>query len=268
MRMNHFRGAQVTIRAMMNAANSAEVPVPAAAGHVCIVDDDQELRTLLSAYLSRNGMRVGVFADGPSLRRFLARGGVEPDLVVLDLMLPAEDGLSVCRWLKAETDLPVLMLTARGDEIDRVIGLEMGADDYVCKPFSPRELLARIRNLLRLTERRVRQEPPSDSGRLSFHRWTLDTVERRLVSQAGETRRLSGCEFMLLHALATRANRVLSRSQLANLVHGREPEPHDRSIDVLVSRLRQLLGDDARDSQIIRTVYGRGYMLSGQVCRV
>ena len=253
---------------MMNAATGGVVPVPTAAGHVCIVDDDQELRTLLSAYLSRHGLRVGVFEDGPSLRRFLARGNADPDLIVLDLMMPTEDGLSICRWLKAETDLPVLMLTARGDEVDRVLGLEMGADDYVCKPFSPRELLARIRNLLRLTERRGRQDVAPETSRLSFHRWTLDTVERLLVSGNGDVRRLSGCEFLLLHALVTRANRVLSRSQLASLVHGREQEPYDRSIDVLVSRLRQLLGDNARDSHIIRTVYGRGYMLSGQVARV
>lgn len=252
----------------MNAATGGGVPVPTAAGHVCIVDDDHELRTLLSAYLSRHGLRVGVFEDGPALRRFLARGNADPDLIVLDLMMPSEDGLSICRWLKAETDLPVLMLTARGDEVDRVLGLEMGADDYVCKPFSPRELLARIRNLLRLTDRRGRQDAAPESSRVSFHCWTLDTVERLLVSGTGEVRRLSGCEFLLLHALVTRANRVLSRSQLASLVHGREPEPHDRSIDVLVSRLRQLLGDNARDSHIIRTVYGRGYMLSGQVTRV
>jgi two-component system OmpR family response regulator len=251
----------------MNAATSARAPAKAAIGHVCIVDDDPELCALLSAYLSSNGLRVGVFTDGPSLRRFLARSNIEPDLVVLDVMLPQEDGLSICRWLKAETRLPVLMLTARGDEIDRVLGLEMGADDYVCKPFSPRELLARIRNLLRLTEMRSNQGPVPDTGRLRFHGWTLDTVERLLISDQGEVQRLSGCEFLLLNALATRANRVQSRSQLARLMRGQDQEPFDRSIDVQVSRLRQLLGDSARDSRIIRTVYGRGYMLCGTVVR-
>jgi len=187
--------------------------------------------------------------------------------VILDVMLPEEDGLSICRWLKAETDLPVMMLSARGDEIDRVMGLELGADDYICKPFSPRELLARIRNLLRLAERRHRPEMTTGARRLRFHGWTLDTMERLLVSEQGAVQRLSGCEYLLLQALATRANRVLSRSQLANLMRGRQQDPFDRSIDVLISRLRHLLGDSARDSRIIRTVYGRGYVLSGSVLR-
>lgn len=233
--------------------------------HVCIVDDDEEIRTLLSAYLSRNGLRVGAFADGAALRRFLARGTV--DLVVLDLMMPVEDGLSICRWLKAETDVPVLMLTARGDEVDRVVGLELGADDYVCKPFSPRELLARIRNLLRLTDRRRRHTQETAPARLGFHGWTLDTMERTLVSAQGTTQRLSSHEFLLLQALVTHANHVLSRTRIASLMHGRELEPYDRSIDVLVSRLRQLLGDSARDPRIICTVYGRGYVLRGSVTR-
>jgi two-component system OmpR family response regulator len=232
-------------------------------GHVCIVDDDPEVRSLLAAYLTRNGLRVGAFADGASLRRFLAR--CNPDLVILDLMLPVEDGLSICRWLKAETDLPVLMLTARGDEVDRVIGLELGADDYVCKPFSPRELLARVRNLLRLTGSRHRRGEPTPGRRLRFTGFTLEMMERLLVSTDGTVQRLSGCEYQLLYSLVSNANRVLSRSQLAQLMYGRELEPHDRSIDVLVSRLRQLLRDSARDPRIIRTVYGRGYVLTGNV---
>jgi two-component system OmpR family response regulator len=247
------------------AMETGPAPAPAPVRHVCIVDDDHEVRSLLSAYLTRNGLRVGTFPDGPSLRRFLARGTV--DLVILDVMMPMEDGLSVCRWLKAETDVPVLMLTARGDEVDRVLGLELGADDYVCKPFSPRELLARIRNLLRLTDRSRQPQQEAASRRLNFHGWTLDTMERLLISGQGETHRLSGCEFQLLYALVSHANRVLSRSKLANLMHGRDLEPHDRSIDVLISRLRQLLGDSARDPRIIRTVYGRGYVLGGNVAR-
>lgn len=236
---------------------------PGSGGHVCIVDDDLEVRSLLAAYLTRHGMRVGAFADGASLRRFLARGN--PDLVILDLMLPVEDGLSLCRWLKAETNLPVLMLTARGDEVDRVIGLELGADDYVCKPFSPRELLARIRNLLRLTGARQKRGESTPGRRLLFMGFTLDMMERQLRSADGALHRLSGCEYQLLQALVGNANRVLSRSQLAEIMYGRELEPHDRSIDVLVSRLRQLLRDSARDPRIIRTVYGRGYVLTGNV---
>lgn len=231
--------------------------------HVCIVDDDLDVRTLLTEYLTRNGLRVGAFADGASLRRFLARARV--DLVILDVMLPTEDGLSICRRLKSETDLPVMMLTGRADEVDRVIGLELGADDYVCKPFSPRELLARIRNLLRLTDHR-RQTAAAAPRWIRFRGWKLDTMRRVLESEStGDVQRLSGGEYQLLHALATNANRVLSRQDLARLTHGRELEPFDRGIDVLVSRLRQLLGDSARDPQIICTVYGRGYILNGSV---
>lgn len=237
-------------------------------GHVCIVDDDQALRDLLSTYLSRHGLRVGTFEDGNALRRFLARGGVPPDMVILDVMLPTEDGLSICRWLKTETDLPVLMLSGRGDEVDRILGLELGADDYVCKPFSPRELLARIRNLLRLTRRSQQLAQSSLPRKLCFHGWTLDTGTRTLTGERGVEIRLSGCEYLLLHALASNSNKVLSRSRLSLLVHGRELQPHDRSIDVLVSRIRVLLGDSARDAAILRTVYGRGYLLTGGPARL
>ncbi len=251
--------AAPTARGSSTGANPGAGP----GAHVCIVDDDHELRSLLAAYLTRNGLRVGAFADGASLRRFLARG--KPDLVILDVMMPVEDGLSICRWLKAGTNLPVLMLTARGDEADRVRGLELGADDYVCKPFSPRELLARVRNLLRLTGHRQRPGEATPGRRLRFKGWSVDTMERLLVSTEGAVHRLSGCEYQLLHALASHANQVLSRQRLAELMYGRELEPHDRSIDVLVSRLRQILRDSARDPHIIRTVYGRGYVLNGDV---
>ena len=250
---------------MASLSASTSHPVAAPVHHVCIVDDDLEARALLSAYLTRNGFRVGAFEDGPSLRRFLARGSALPDLVILDVMLPTEDGFSICKWLKAHADLPVLMLTARGDEADRIVGLELGADDYVCKPFSPRELLARIRNLIRLTKRRTSAATDQGGCKLRFHGWTLNTMDRSLVSERGHTTRLSGHEFLMLHALVMHANRVMSRSQLSRLVHDREPEPFDRGIDVLISRLRVVLGDDARDSRIIRTVYGRGYLLSGHV---
>jgi two-component system OmpR family response regulator len=234
-----------------------------AARHICVVDDDSEIRALLSEYLSRHGMRVGTFEDGASLRRFLSRAQV--DLVILDVMLGAEDGLSICRRLKAESDVPVMMLTARGDEVDRVLGLELGADDYLCKPFSPRELLARIRNLLRLTEHRRQQQAGTDQRRLRFHGWVMDTVRRQVISAQGAVHRLSGSEYQLLYVLVSHANRVLSRNELARLVHGRELDCFDRSIDVLISRLRQVLGDSARDPALIRTVYGRGYVLSGRV---
>lgn len=250
---------------MTTAHNAGRSETPQGS-HVCIVDDDPELRVMLSAYLSRNGMRVGAFEDGPALRRFLARGNA-PDLVILDLMLPREDGLSICRWLKADAQMPVLILTGRGDEVDRVVGLELGAEDYVCKPFSPRELLARIRNLLRLTRRPERETAPEFVRRFRFHGWTLSAVERMLSADQGVVRRLSTHEFLTLHALLSHANRVLSRNQLARMVHGREQEPFDRGIDVLISRLRTLLGDNARNPRIIRTIYSSGYMLTGEVAQ-
>ena len=242
---------------------------PITSGHVLIVDDDPEVRTLLATYLARSGLRVGVLPDGASLRRCVMRNQMKPGLVVLDVMLPAEDGFSICRWLKSELDVPVLMLSARVDEVDRVLGLELGADDYVCKPFSPRELLARIQRLLRMAERQNRQQQDAEPRvrRLAFHGWVLDTVARTLSSQGGQVQQLSATEFLLLQALAMNANRLMSRRLLAQASQGREPEPHERGIDVLVCRLRQLLGDSARDPRIIRTVYGRGYMLCGQVER-
>lgn len=249
---------------MIEAATDAGHTAGPATRHVCIVDDDPEVRALLTEYLTRNGLRVGAFADGQSLRRFLAR--IRVDLVILDVMLPTEDGLAICRRLKAETDVPVMLLTARADEIDRVIGLELGADDYVCKPFSPRELLARIRNLLRLAAPR-HQGLAMAPRWMHFHGRKLDTARRVLESDTGKVQRLSGGEYALLYALASHANRVLSRQQLARLTHGRDMEPSDRGIDMLVSRLRQLLGDNARDPQIICTVYGRGYVFNGAVTR-
>jgi two-component system OmpR family response regulator len=223
------------------------------------VDDDEQIRALLSEYLSQHGLRVRAFADASSLRRFLDRAQV--DLVILDIMLGTEDGLAICKRLKAETDVPVMMLTARGDEVDRVLGLELGADDYLCKPFSPRELLARIRNLLRLTEHRRRERDGMETRPLRFHGWRLDITLRVAISADGQQLRLTGNEFQLLHALVANANRILSRGELARLVQGRDLGPFDRGIDVLISQLRQVLGDNARDPRIIRTIYGRGYML-------
>jgi two-component system, OmpR family, response regulator len=233
--------------------------------HVCLVDDDQSIRALLSEYLSKNGFRVGAFIDGASLQRFLARENT--DLIILDVMLPVEDGFTICRRLKAESDVPIMMLSAKGEEVDRIVGLELGADDYVCKPFNPRELLARVRNLLRLTQNRLKLESTTDTRALKFHGWTLDTSERRLVASDGAIQRLSGSEYLLLHTLLTHANRVLTRNQIAGLMRGRDAEPFDRSIDVQISRLRHMMGDSARNPHIIRTIYGRGYVISGTVVR-
>ena len=233
--------------------------------HILIVDDDAEIRSLLGTYLTRNGLKATAVADGNGMWRALDAGHV--DLVVLDLMLPGDDGLTLCRKLRARSELPVIMLTARGDETDRIIGLEMGADDYLPKPFSARELLARIKVVLK----RVRSLPPNmrpdDSAHLSFAGWTLDTVHRHLVSPDGVATSLSGAEYRLLRIFLAHPNRVLNRDQLVDLTQGREADPLDRSIDVQVSRLRHRLGDDPKDPQLIKTVRGEGYVLAVPVER-
>jgi two-component system OmpR family response regulator len=231
-----------------------------ATDHILIVDDDAEIRTLLGTYLQRNGLKATAVADGKAMWRALDAGHV--DLVVLDLMLPGDDGLTLCRNLRAKSELPVIMLTARGDETDRIVGLEMGADDYMPKPFSARELLARIKAVLK----RVRSLPPNmradDSRELVFAGWTLDTVHRHLLSPAGVVASLSGAEYRLLRIFLEHPNRVLNRDQLVDLTQGREADPLDRSIDVQVSRLRHRLGDDPKDPRLIKTVRGEGYVLA------
>lgn len=228
--------------------------------HILIVDDDAEIRTLLGTYLTRNGFKATAVGDGKAMWRTLDAGHV--DLVVLDLMLPGDDGLTLCRDLRAKSDLPVIMLTARGDETDRIVGLEMGADDYLPKPFSARELLARIKAILK----RARSLPPNlrpdDSLELEFAGWRLDTAQRHLVSHEGVVTSLSGAEFRLLRIFLAHPNRVLNRDQLVDLTQGREAEPLDRSIDVQVSRLRHRLGDDPKEPLLIKTVRGEGYVLA------
>jgi two-component system, OmpR family, response regulator len=231
--------------------------------HILIVDDDAEIRSLLGRYLEKNGLRSTAVGDGRAMWRALDGGAF--DLVVLDLMLPGDDGLTLCRQLRAKSEIPVLMLTARGDETDRIIGLEMGADDYLSKPFSPRELLARIKVVLRRTRSLPPNLQPVDGGRLGFGGWVLDTVQRQLVSPEGVVTPIGGAEYKLLQVFVTHPNRVLSRDQLLDLSQGREADPLDRAIDVQVSRLRQRLGDDPRSPALIKTVRGEGYVLSATV---
>jgi two-component system, OmpR family, response regulator len=231
--------------------------------HILIVDDDAEIRSLLGRYLEKNGLRSTAVGDGRAMWRALDGGAF--DLVVLDLMLPGDDGLTLCRQLRAKSEIPVLMLTARGDETDRIIGLEMGADDYLSKPFSPRELLARIKVVLRRTRSLPPNLQPVDGGRLGFGGWVLDTEQRQLVSPEGVVTPIGGAEYKLLQVFVTHPNRVLSRDQLLDLSQGREADPLDRAIDVQVSRLRQRLGDDPRSPALIKTVRGEGYVLSATV---
>jgi len=228
--------------------------------HILVVDDDAEIRGLLGEYLRKNGCRATVVAEGKAMWTALARGKV--DLIVLDLMLPGEDGLELCRKLRAESDTPVIMLTARGEETDRIVGLEIGADDYLAKPFSPRELLARIKSVLRRTRSLPRNLRVEEARAIAFAGWRLDTVARHLLSPEGVVTSLSGAEFRMLRIFLGHPNHVLSRDQLMVLSHGREAEPFDRSIDNQVSRLRHRLGEDPADPRIIKTVRGEGYVLA------
>ncbi len=237
-------------------------PAMATAPHILIVDDHREIRDLVSRALTKEGFRISAAADGRAMRKVLADGRI--DLILLDLMLPGEDGLSLCRALRAESDIPIIMLTAKGDEVDRVIGLEMGADDYLPKPFGSRELLARIKAVLRRSHERT-TSPVARPRRYGFDRWTLDTGARELLRDDGVTVPLSTGEYDLLLALVERPQRVLSRDQLLDLARGRSANAIDRSIDTQVSRLRRKLESDPSHPKIIKTVWGGGYMFTPMV---
>jgi two-component system OmpR family response regulator len=228
---------------------------------ILVVDDDPELRALLQSYLGNQGYTVDTACDGQEMRERLQQQ--TPDLLILDLMLPGEDGLSLCRNLRAASRLPILMLTARGDDMDRIIGLEMGADDYLPKPFNPRELLARIKSILR----RAQDHRDAPARRLTFAGWSMDLAAHHLIGADGVVVALSSGEFKLLRLLAETPNCVFSRDQLMDALAGRDASPFDRTIDVMISRLRRRLGDDARDPELIKTVRSEGYMLAASVER-
>ena len=237
-----------------------------AAPHILIVDDHREIRDLVGRALTREGFRTTAVADGRAMRKALADGRI--DLILLDLMLPGEDGLSLCRAVRAESDIPIIMLTAKGEEVDRVIGLELGADDYLPKPFGSRELIARIRALLRrshATAATARSAPHPACYR--FDRWTLNTEARDLLREDGVTVPLSTGEYDLLIALVERPQRVLSREQLLDLARGRAATAFDRSIDTQVSRLRRKLERDPAQPALIKTVWGGGYLLAAKVAK-
>jgi two-component system OmpR family response regulator len=229
---------------------------------VLIVDDDREIRDLLARFLRKHGLRVETVADGRAMARALEGGRF--DLVVLDLMLPGEDGLSLCRHLRATSSLPVIMLTAVAEDTDRIVGLEIGADDYVTKPFNPRELLARIKAVLRRTAGAGRE---ASEGTLTFAGWRLAAAQRELRDPDGVLVPLTSGEFDLLLAFVERPERVLSRDQLLDLTKGRDALPFDRSIDVQLSRLRRKMEVDPKNPQLIKTVRGDGYMLAQPVRR-
>ncbi len=228
---------------------------------ILIVEDDCEIRSLLAEFLAREGYESICVGDGAAMERALERR--QPDLVVLDLMLPGEDGLSICRRLRARGRLPILMLTAKGEDVDRIIGLEMGADDYLVKPFNPRELLARIRAVLR----RVNQPPAKDMRRrLAFSLLVADLDARHVVGADGTQIDLTSAEFDLLACFLERPKRVLSRDQLLDWTRGRAAASFDRTIDVSVSRLRRKLSAaDPEAARIVKTVRNGGYLFAADV---
>jgi two-component system OmpR family response regulator len=234
--------------------------------HILIVDDHREIRDLVGRLLERDGYRVSAAADGAGMRRVLRDSKI--DLIVLDIMLPAVDGLALCRDIRAGgTTIPIIMLTAKGDEIDRVLGLEMGADDYMTKPFSGRELIARIKAVLRRTHT---MPPVPDEALPAVYRfagWTLHTARRELEAADGSIVPLSSSDYNLLLAFIARPNRVLSREQLLDLAKGRAAAPLDRSVDLQVSRLRRKIEADPANPQIVRTVWGDGYMFAAEVTK-
>ena len=231
--------------------------------HILVVDDHREIRDLVSRALAKDGFRVSAAADGRAMRKVLADGRI--DLILLDLMLPGEDGLSLCRALRAESNIPIIMLTAKGDEVDRVVGLEMGADDYLAKPFGSRELIARIKAVLRRSRDKTEKTADRRPKRYRFDCWRLDTGARELLREDGVTVPLSTGEFDLLLALVERPQRVLNRDQLLDLARGRSANALDRSIDTQISRLRKKLERDPGEPKIVKTVWGGGYMFTPEV---
>jgi two-component system OmpR family response regulator len=233
--------------------------------HILVVDDDREIGALLSKFLTRHHYRVTVATNGKTM--FEALTGATIDLVILDLMLPGEDGLSHCRRLRQESAVPVIMLTAMHSDVDRIVGLEIGADDYLTKPFNSRELLARIRAVLRRTGIQPRGAQAREGAVLGFAGWRLDVSSRQLTSPEKLLVHLTAGEFDLLVALADRAPRVLTRDQLLDIARGRSASAFDRSVDVQISRLRRKIETNAKDPALIRTVRGGGYMLSVPVTK-
>jgi len=234
--------------------------------HLLLVDDERDIREPLAAYLARAGYRVSKAGNAEAARALLA--AKDFDLVLLDIMMPGEDGLALTGFIRATTALPVILLTARAEETDRIVGLELGADDYVTKPFSPRELLARIKAVLRRSGDGNSRVRPPEAESFAFGPWVLKTGERELVDRDGVAIPLSTGEYNLLYAFVTHPRRVLSRDQLLDLSQGRELAAFERSIDNHISRLRKKIEESASEPKLIKTVWGGGYMLASEVTRL
>lgn len=251
--------------------------------HILIVDDDQEIRELLEQYLQKNQYQTTTLPDGLKLEETIARNQI--DLVILDVMMPGEDGYSLCRKLRSQSNIPIIMLTACGEDVDRIVGLEMGADDYLPKPFNPRELLARMKAVFRrldVANSTVSNTPVGNAtmnnttvnnsivetlpiGRYSFQGWKLESKNRQLIDPQGVVAPLSNADYRLLKVFLDHPNRILNRDQLLDYTQGREADPFDRAIDVQVSRLRQRLHDNAKKPSLIKTIRGEGYLFATEV---
>jgi two-component system OmpR family response regulator len=233
--------------------------------HIAVVDDHRDIRELVGRYLTEHGYRVSMAESAAALRRLQERSAL--DLVVLDIMMPGEDGLSLCKHLRATTELPIILLTALAEDTERIVGLEMGADDYVSKPFNPRELLARIRAVLRRTHALPAKRGLPRGNTMQFDRWVLEIGRRELVGEDGVAVPLSTAEFRLLCAFLDHSGMVLSRDQLLDLTAGRNADPFDRSIDNQVSRLRKKIEAEPKNPTLIKTHWGGGYCFTAQVSK-
>lgn len=231
--------------------------------HILVVDDNDEICDLVSRFLRQHGFRVSCAEDGEAMKKVL--GEYRISLVVLDIMLPGEDGFTLCRYLRGKSSIPIIILTSMGDETDRIVGLELGADDYLAKPFNPRELLARIKSVLRRTESLPESDGPPRETLISFDRWVFDIAKRQLISDEGVVVPLSTGEYRLLLTFVQHPGHVLSRDQLLDLTRGRESIPFDRSIDTQVSRLRKKLETDPRNPELLTTVWGGGYVFTPKI---
>ena len=229
--------------------------------NILIVDDDERVRRLLARYLTREGYGVREAGSGEEMRSRL--DAMRPDLVILDLGLPDENGLNLARELRSGSDIPIIMVTGKSDTVDKIVGLELGADDYVTKPFDERELLARVRTVLRRAAARSESAPDASSAR--FEGWTLDLVAHELVAPSGKQVHLTSNQFQVLACLVTHANRVLSRGEILELVAGRDWTPMDRSIDVLIGKLRRKVEPDPSSPTLIKTIRGVGYKFTARV---
>ncbi|MGR5178930.1 response regulator [Vibrio parahaemolyticus] len=230
--------------------------------HILVVDDDEEIRLLLDEYLTKSGFDVSTAEDGVEMELFIKAKGY-PDLILLDVMLPGDDGFTLCQRVRRESQVPIIMLTAVSDETDQIIGLEIGADDYIAKPFSPRQLMARIKALLRRAH--IHDDKPEDTPprTIDFGDWHLDTIAHRMTNKVnGRTHDLSGSDFALLMLFLSRPNEILDRDTISFATRGREALPYERGIDVQLSRIRNRLGTSKAFPHYIKTMRGNGYILS------